>query len=225
MAAFNAAAVAPQPFTAIYTLHTKGIQFAMMERRFTTKPGNGYLLESTSQATGFVALILKGQIEESSTGVFTDQGPRPMIYTYDRPGSKPKSIETHFDWKKHELTGTLKDKTGKRNWKTELNSPVIDMLLYQLAIMHDLAEGKKSLKYLVADKERIKTYIFSVVGEEDLDTPVGTLRTVKLNRIHEKKNKSTTLWCAIKLHYLPVRLEKVKNGRLDFVVIDSVNGL
>ena len=101
-----------------------------------------------------------------------------------------------------------------------------DKLSYQLAIMYDLQNGKTEFEYSIADKRKFKNYYFKVVGNEDIATPLGSLQTVKIERVMEKGEKSTVLWCAPSLGFLPVRIEQNEKGGDEFsLMIKSVEGL
>ena len=89
----------------------------------------------------------------------------------------------------------------------DLEDNTVDKLSYQIALMRDLAQGKRDIAYKIADKGKLKTYHLKVVGEEILDTELGQLKTVKLLRQGSNKKRFSYLWCALKLHYLPVKVE------------------
>ena len=100
---------------------------------------------------------------------------------------------------------------------------IMDKLLYQLAIMNDLKVGKEQLAYTVADGGQIKIYKFNMLGEELIKTPIGVLHTLKLERQKPNSRRKTTIWCARKLNYLPVKVENIeKDGRKTIAIINSL---
>jgi hypothetical protein len=90
----------------------------------------------------------------------------------------------------------------------DLEENTLDKLLYQLAIMYDLSAGKNSLIYKVADGGTMKTYDVVISGKERLAMEIGVFDTIKV--VITKNNRQTTLWCAEKLQFLPVRIEQRK---------------
>ena len=99
-----------------------------------------------------------------------------------------------------------------------------DKLLYQLTMMLDLKAGRKKLQYEIADGGTLKDYEFNVIGEEEIDTPMGKLHTVKLERVNDVRH--TTIWCAESLEYLPVRIEQVEKDNASLaMLIHEVTGL
>ncbi|MGH8511301.1 MAG: DUF3108 domain-containing protein [Gammaproteobacteria bacterium] len=94
--------------------------------------------------------------------------------------------------------------------------------------MRDLAAGKRSFAYQIVDGGEIKHYRFTYLGEEVVDTPLGKIRAVRLERRKEKNNskRSTTFWCAIRWRYLPVRVDTTsKNDRRITALVERVTGI
>ena len=86
--------------------------------------------------------------------------------------------------------------------------------------------GRQNLRYTIADGGKIKDYNFEILGEETLSTPLGKLDTVKLERHKPNSRRKSTLWCAKKLEFLPVKVENVeKDGRITTALIKSLDGI
>ncbi|MGH8652590.1 MAG: DUF3108 domain-containing protein [Gammaproteobacteria bacterium] len=209
------------PFTVTYSLSTQGLRFATVTRHLTRQANGDYLFQSQSRATGLAKLVVPGQITEQSRWNLARNQVYSQSYSYSRTGNKPKSITVRFDWS----DGVILGSNGKDAWRLNARPGLLDKLSYQLAIMWDLQAGKRLLEYELVDEHEIKTYRFAAISEEVLETPIGTLKTLKLERVNEKPNRSTTLWCASALRYLPVRLDKRKNGATDTAIIESFSGL
>jgi len=211
----------PTPFTVAYSLSTRGLRFATMTRHLSRQANGDYIFQSQSRATGLAKLVVPGQIIEQSRWNLTGNQVFSRSYSYVRTGSKPKSITVRFDWS----NGLILGSNGTETWRLDARPGLLDKLSYQLAIMSDLQAGKRLLEYELVDETEVKTYRFAAVGEEVLETPIGKLKTLKLERTNEKPNRSTTVWCASALRYLPVRLDKRKNGATDTAFIESLSGL
>ena len=70
----------------------------------------------------------------------------------------------------------------------------------------------------------LKDYSFAIAGEEVLNTALGKLKTVRLQRIGDRRD--TTVWCAPQLSYLPVRLEQQDTDGSELTMqITSVQGI
>ena len=105
----------------------------------------------------------------------------------------------------------------------------LDPLGYLLVLRNDLSRSNGALRarysYQIADGNRAKSYTFTVLGDAQLATPLGTFEVVKLQR-RGRKHRVTTLWCARALGYLPVRIDHTeKDGDIVTILIQELSGL
>lgn len=100
-------------------------------------------------------------------------------------------------------------------------SKIYDELNYQLAMQEDIASGKSKLSYWILRKQKLKNYIFQLIGPEVIDTPIGKMATMKLVRIHSHKPTTTTFWLSSKHNYLPIAVEQVRPNRSKVKVMIS----
>lgn len=210
----------PEAMSATYALKKGIIEFGESTR--TLKPlGNGqYTFESVTSATGMFSWILRGKIVERSTFNYTNGVVRPLEYFYEKvSGSKTRTVKLNFDWAKNTVVNTVNDDP----WTMTLEPGVQDKLIYQISLMKDMAPGKRDYQYKVADGGSIKIYQVVMTGEEEVDTPYGKFATVKVTRVGDKRN--TTLWCAPKLNYLPVKIEQSESDDGFTAILKSATGL
>lgn len=209
-------------FTAEYTMSRGNITIGEVERSLRSA-GNGKLsFTSDMHATGFVASFVKDEVSERSLLSYAGTQLKPDSYTYNKSGGKKsRHLNLSFDWAK----GLVQNTVAGKEWELPLVEGAQDKLSYQLAIMNDLQRGATELVYPIADKNKFKTYRFKVAGKETLETAMGSLETVRVERIVETDGKSTTLWCAPSLNYLPVRIEQNEKGDEYSMAIRSVSGL
>jgi len=221
----------PGSFSASYALHYDDLRIGVMERRFTHNEENGSgTFESNGKLTGLAALFRKDKITESSHWEINNDGQlRPVEYRYERTGGeKEKSVYHHFDWRNNKVISKTQDE------KKELTvAPgLLDKLLYQLAMM-ETENPEVGLEYDLIDGTTLKKYQFDFKGEEELSTPMGKIKTLKFQRSRPNENpdntknkRSTILWCAPSLHYLPIRVDTIdKKGHLTSIRIKEVAGL
>jgi len=102
---------------------------------------------------------------------------------------------------------------------------VLDRHAITVAIMQDLLQGKRGdLSYPVADRDEMNTQLYRLVGNEKLDTALGVLNSLKVQRIRENPNgKTTTLWLAPDRQFVPVRIQQ-KEGNGDLIEM-RISGL
>lgn len=85
-------------------------------------------------------------------------------------------------------------------------------LSYQVVMARDLTAGATELSYPVIHRGHLKEYRYRRLGEAMLDTPLGKLRTVQVERVRDDSDRETLLWLAPDYHYLPVQLRQVEDG-------------
>jgi hypothetical protein len=216
--------VAIPDFSANYQVHLNGIQAGELKRSLASQADGNRLFKSETQAKGVFAFFKPEKIVESSLWHWNQGKVEPQAYVYSRKGGKKnKEVHLDFDWPNNRVH--IND--GKQPWSLKLRPQTLDKLIYQIALMSDLAEGKQEFRYKIADGGKIKIYDITILGEEVVTTPLGQFSAVKLLRKREQKNERiTTLWCAPSLNYLPVKLEHTeKDGSVFTATIRTLKGI
>ena len=216
------AAEPPLPlFNAEYSLKRNGVILGKSKRSLSTAPGGNYVYSTLTYATGLIAWFVKDKIKENSVWHFDGTHLRPLEYVYSREGgSKTRNIKLAFDWQHHTVVNSIDGDP----WRMEIPPDAQDKLVYQLSIMYDLQQGKRKLGYNIADGGKMKNYQFEIQGEEVLNTPMGKIKTVRIQRIGDQRD--TTVWCAPQFGYLPVRLEQQDTDGAELAMqLTSVNGI
>ncbi|MFW5450940.1 MAG: DUF3108 domain-containing protein [Methylophagaceae bacterium] len=211
-------------FSANYLVELNSLQAGELKQTLTTNSDGSRIFKSATQAKGIFAFFKPDLVEETSVWHQQEEIIIPQTYLYQRTGGKKdKYMQLHFDWPANRLH--INDK--KQPWSLELEPKTLDKLVYQFALMSDLADHKTTFNYRIADGGRLKTYTINLLEHEIISTPLGKIETVKLFRQREKKSKrQTTLWCAPALNYLPVKLEHVeKDGAVFTAVLRLLKGI
>ncbi|NQY26427.1 MAG: DUF3108 domain-containing protein [Piscirickettsiaceae bacterium] len=197
-------------FSANYLVRLNGLQAGELKQSLSTNSDNVRVFKSTTQAKGVFAYFKPDLVEETSHWQYKNNAILPQSYLYQRTGGKKeKYLSLSFDWLNMQVF--IDDK--KQPWQLEIEKNTLDKLVYQLALMSDLAEHKTKLNYRIADGGKLKDYKINILGEELITTPLGNIHTIKLKRERTRsKGRETTLWCAPALNYLPVRLEHTEKG-------------
>ena len=122
---------------------------------------------------------------------------------------KDRFTEQSFDWAKRIETG----KNEKKHWQIPLENDVLDVQSQLLALQLDLANGKKTFEYRVSKKGAIKNYRYEIIQHEPLDTLLGKLDTVRVERVHDKDDdRATITWFSPQHQFIPVRLQFFDEG-------------
>ena len=219
----SAAPLQVERFVARFVLKTFGTTVGRSEWRMVPIEKQRFLWESRSETAGAGALIRDVYITERSESEIFAQKFRPLVYHYDRYGKNvTRNVQVAFDWESGVAFNTVKGHT----WRMSVPPGTLDKLNYLLALMSDLSDGKRSMRYTIADGGRLKIYNLRETGTEILETALGTLKTLKIQRLRQGDNGEATLWCASALGFLPVKLERRDGeGRLVSMYIQSIEGM
>ena len=167
----------------------------------------------TTEASNFF-----GSIREQETVAAEEHGLTPHRYTYRRSIMGKKRTEvTDFTPGDATVTNTYKGETVTLPDSAGLFGP----LSYQLAMQLDLMAGARQVTYPVVTRGRIKDYSYKVIREEQLDTPLGTVDTLVLERQRDDDERETYLWLAPRFQYLPVKLRQLEDGENYEMLIQS----
>lgn len=209
-----------KPFTASYTADWKQMPISGNAVRSLKSIG-----ENRWELSFEASMLLAGLTEKS---VFQRQGNNliPLSYQFTRQGlGKGKKIDMRFDWSAKRAQGK------ERNTVIDhaLNQGQLDKSTYQLVLQNDVASGKKSMSYQVIEGEDIDTYDFRVLGEELVNTEVGRINAIKVERIRDpgKSKRKTVLWFAKDWDYLLVSLYQMETDGKEYQIMlkeGSING-
>jgi hypothetical protein len=219
----SALSAAPRlaPFEVDYEINRSGLTLIEMHRRLRSNGYGEFRFESDSETTGALSWFVKDRIHEATLWRRQDDWLQPLTYRYvQRGGKNEKHIELIFDW----TANTVTDRDSQPLWRAEIPPQTTDKLLYQLQLMLDLQAGRETLAYTIADSGKLRHYRYQRVGEERLQLALGTYATIKLHR--DAGRRSTTIWCAPALNYLPVRIEHTeKDGSRMQANVTRIKGL
>lgn len=161
---------------------------------------DSYRLSSVSETTGLVALFVRQRIAYESRGKLTSRGLRPEHFTTQRVRSgRSEDAAANLDW--NAMTATL----GNPQTSVALPAEAQDLVsfMYQLGLT-PLAPGRIELP--ITNGWKLERYELVIGGEEQLQTPFGTLRAVPVTQVRRPGQESIELWLAPEYRWLPVRI-------------------
>ncbi|MFK8031174.1 MAG: DUF3108 domain-containing protein [Gammaproteobacteria bacterium] len=201
----------PTPFIAVYDVHHSGARVAETTVMLTRINRDSYSLSSTTHPRGFASLLRKTPVIEHSRFEFTEYNHMHGIaYEFDdgsSSGKRNRSIS--FDWDAGKAVSKYKDET----YEIELSQPVGDRLAMQALLMRDLGEESLRDSYRLLDRDAIKTYLYTPLGEELLDTPAGRFNTVKIKQQREGSSRMYHIWLAREHDFAIVKMAQFKNDK------------
>jgi len=167
-------------------------------------------LDSGQYRETLKARNILGKIDEQALfSVSEKQQIIPQEYRYQRSLIGIKRSESQiFDWPNKTVEYSKDDKTKS----VAIDSGLLDVITHKLQLRRDLQSGKEILSYPVISRGKLKQYVYQVIANEVLETAIGPLNTVKVQRVREDGKRQTIIWLATDWDYLAVRLEQKENG-------------
>ena len=213
----------PERFEATFALEAAGATIA--RTRWSLAPGaNGtFVSTSRTEPAGMFSLIRNESRVERSEWTWAGDRLQPLAYRYERTGRKAREIDIEFDW----TANVARHDSAGASWRLPVPPGTLDKFSYILAMMRDLGRGERSLEYSIADGgRRLKHYVLTGVGEERVETALGTFDTTVMRRERKSGKRRTTLWCAEALGFLPVKIVHVERDGTSLTLrIESLSGI
>ncbi|MHB8983646.1 DUF3108 domain-containing protein, partial [Thiobacillus sp.] len=159
--------------------------------------GERYTVSSVAEASGLAGIFYRGRFVQMSRGRLTAQGLQPEEF-WDQRGDKRSSARFAAE----QLT-LLPARGAPRHFRYEGTAQDALSLFFQLALDVPASDGQ--LGYTVFNGKKLREYRYASRGEVVLETALGPLRTLHLERVGAADGRFE-VWLAIDRHYLPVRL-------------------
>jgi len=211
-------------YRAVYQVEYKGRPLGTSE--FTVSydaKRETYRFESRTTPKGFLKLITPNPVIERSDFRLRGGAIQPLEFWYE-DGSRKGEDNLHvvFDWDKQ--VAVVDGENGRT--ELQLQPGVLDRGSMQVALMRDLAALGRPATYVLADGDSLKTYEYSADGEHVIKTGIGDVPTLAFIQQRENSSRSTRLWVATRLQYLPARIEQRRGDEVQTAfTLEAVEGL
>ncbi|MDJ0654796.1 MAG: DUF3108 domain-containing protein [Xanthomonadales bacterium] len=202
------------PFEAEYQVLRNGEPIGVAVSRLT-RDGDQWTYAMETEANKGLAGLLGGHILELSRFYWVGGEPRAAAYRYEQGiRFKSRNHEAEFDWSRQEVRGEYQ----KKPYTLPLSPGQSDRMLVNLKLIHGLLHGQQQLVFDSVEKGRVERLTFQRNGQHEMDTPLGPMQTVVIERQHRNPMRQTRSWHAQALAYLPVRMQQI--DRKDDEVIE-----
>ena len=201
-------------YRANYSAKFSGLNIQAVQKLEEIEPG---VYRESLSAKNFI-----GKINEQSTFSLTpDQQLSPTQYSYKRSVfGRDRSEVQSFDWQ-NSVVQYIKE--GSANSQLDLETGYLDMITHRLQLRRDLNAGKQVFSYPVISRGKLKQYDYRVVSKQILETTIGPLNTVKVERVTDDDKKKVNVWLACDWDYLIVKLEQSKGKDSHYLeLLDAV---
>jgi hypothetical protein len=211
-------------YTATYRVEYKGKEAGTAE--FSVREleeRDLYEFSSTIVAKGLLKLARPKPAVERSHFRANAAGIRPVEFWYE-DGSRSGEDNLHmaFDWNRRVATVTG---AGARR-ELALPEAALDRGSLQVALMRDLAATGSVRAYALADEDSVAEYAYTDNGTAMITTGAGAFDARVLTQQRAGSSRTTWLWVAPQLKFLPVRIEQRRDGEVQTAFdLVSVSGL
>jgi hypothetical protein len=167
-----------------------------------SRNGDDYTINGEAEAQGFFALFLEGRLRQESAGKVTPEGLRPDHFTEHKPGN-PVAEGIQFDWTAGKA---ILDKGDNKPKTVDISSGnTVDWLSMIFQLAHTPPSGE-TYDLRVFTQRRFYEFHLIVVGTEEIEIPLGKVRTFHLRHVDPQDASAIDVWLGIDQHYLPVKL-------------------
>lgn len=171
--------------------------------------------DDTYELTNKLSITLGGQllaeIDEESQVSWENNLLRPSLYNFEQTGLRQETKAFIYEW--DQSVARLSTSDGISS--IDLKENTFDQLSHQLAIRQDFNKDIRLFSYNVINNSGLQEYKYSVIGEETIQTPLGSFESVKIERTEPvRTNRSTVFWLSTDWAGVLLQIEQNFNGGL-----------
>jgi hypothetical protein len=179
--------------------------------------GSHYQLNWLTEGSGFAALIFPDLLQVSE-GFLIKTGLQPVSYFYQFGNKIEKTRTANFDWLNKKVTM----QTSKGTKTEDLPEGAQDLLSFMYQFMH--VAPLQTMQIPIVNGKKLRIYDYSFEGEENINSSLGEIKTLRIMHSGIDSDEKTELWLAIDYQYLPVKIRKIeKNGDVVEMVATRIN--
>jgi hypothetical protein len=198
-------------FTYRYQIIRNGSALGSTRMQFKALPNGVWQYSSVAAGSGGLAGLAGAGVNERSLLI----APRGQLELFSN------RMETSVAWKSQVKTTEFNKAANAYLYRDQKNTRqvayqpgIIDQHSLTIVLMADLRAGKgKSFAYPALTKGKLETMRFKVTGEAVLDTALGKLNCVRVERLRDSADgKTTRIWFAKDRNYAPVLIQELDTG-------------
>jgi hypothetical protein len=166
-----------------------------------------YVLKATTTTIGLARLFKSYELNQYSNGSYGKYGLIPELFTEERKdkvSTQRNAVELDHDTQRAHFS---------HGGETALPPETQDILsiMYQFP---PLAHTEVVTVY-VSNGRKIERYNFEITDNEEIDTSLGKLLTVRLHKVHAPNEEGLDIWLAREYRLFPVKMRFFeKNGEV-----------
>jgi hypothetical protein len=198
-----------KPYQARYAIYRNGKLTGKMELNLLQR-GERWMIRSSGSGTHGLARILAVRDNEEVSGRLQDGRFRPEWYTrHTRFAGIDDRWRVEFDWKARRVS-IAHDKDEPL--LLDMVEDSLDPLTLKLEMRQRLRQGDLPLHFQMVEEDEIDEQNFRLLPREWMETSLGCLLTVPVEKIRHNSKRFTRAWHAPDLDFIEVRIEHGKTG-------------
>ena len=187
-----------------------GFATASATRSFSKITNNSYELLNTIEVSVAAQSIMSVR-ERSRVTISDSQQLIPLSYSMRQIGFREKSENIDFDWIKSIATIS----SAERSQVVKIEGEIFDKLSHQLNIHSYIAQNTNQISFNIIDESRIEKYQYSVLGNEDIKTPLGEFPSIKIERTLPKDtSRSVVFWLSSEWDGVLLKMSQMINSEI-----------
>lgn len=196
------ASAAPSEIKAEYQLTNNGMVIGRVQESFVRKDDDTYAISSVSRSEGILKLVYDETITMQSSGRVVDKGLQPLRFEERRARDSKRDVEATFDWDRNQLESHFRGETTTLPLPRETQDRL--SMMYQFTY---LKPRTGSFVFAMSNGRKVERYMYRLVGEVRIATPLGEFDTFHLERVTDTPRDSRAeVWLAKERDNFPVRV-------------------
>ena len=197
-----------QPYHARYEVYRNGKLSGQLDVTFEMQ-GKRWNIQSEGVGLHGMARFLRARENEYAEGTLVQHRFQPSSYRhYQRVTAKENLWTASFDWQQR----TVEIVEGRNVLKLGLESDTVDPLTLNLEIRRKLRDKDSTIRFMQVDDDKIKEMAYRQKEPESIDTPLGCMRTIPVERIKLGGTRFSRSWYASEMDFILVHLEHGKSN-------------
>lgn len=181
-----------------------------------TQDLGSYSAHSTTKAQGLAAILVGDQ--QMSCDFSVEQG-RALSRNYAGGSTEADEYQVSYDWDARKIH------FGDNESLDMPPGYVIDLcnMPFAAALLKDDGLADEVLYVLNGERKIINSYKLRSSAKETLDTPVGSMDTIKIILEREfKPDRTYSLWLSLDHGYVPVKMEDARSSRTITFMVNEI---
>ena len=201
----------PKSIKVTYGGYMNGMAIGVITEHFDLA-GSAYRIASETRPMGLAAFIQRQPLRLASRGQVTREGLRPAHFEGRRSAGDPPQVSAEFDWRERQVTLMH----GGKVESLPLPPGTQDRLSVMYQFMFLRLDGMRVLEFPMTNGRKLDRYRYRIARDVELDTALGTLRTLHLVKERDPGESAAEVWLSPQHQHLPVKLVIVEKDGVRF---------